>query len=57
MRISMAIMEQNGVEVGFVRVVDHDLVPGVWPDMREHGAANGRPSTGGYGEQTSSYSA
>jgi hypothetical protein len=35
----MAIMEQNGVEVGFVRVVDHDLVPGVWPDMREHGAA------------------
>jgi hypothetical protein len=57
MRISMAIMEQNGVEVGFVRVVDHDLVPGVWPDMREHGAANGRPSTGGSGEQTSSYSA
>ena len=38
MRISMAIMERNGVEVEFVRAVDHDLAPGVWPDMREHGA-------------------
>ena len=39
MRISEAIMERNGVEVDFVRAVDHDLAPGVWPDMREHGAA------------------
>ena len=39
MRISTAIMERNGVEVDFVRAVDHDLAPGVWPDMREHGAA------------------
>jgi multimeric flavodoxin WrbA len=39
MRISMAIMETNGVEVDFVRAVDHELTPGVWPDMREHGAA------------------
>ena len=39
MAISMAIMERNRVEVDFVRAVDHDLVPGVWPDMREHGAA------------------
>ena len=23
-----------------VRAVDHDLAPGVWPDMREHGAAS-----------------
>ena len=39
MRISTAIMERNGVEVDFVRAVDHDLAPGVWPDMREHGVA------------------
>jgi len=39
MRISMAIMETNGVAVDYVRAVDHDLAPGVWPDMREHGAA------------------
>jgi multimeric flavodoxin WrbA len=39
MRISAAIMERNGVEVDFVRAVDHDLAPGVWPDMREHGAS------------------
>jgi multimeric flavodoxin WrbA len=38
MRISMAIMETNGVTVDYVRAVDHDLAPGVWPDMREHGA-------------------
>jgi multimeric flavodoxin WrbA len=40
MRLSTAIMERNGVEVDFVRAVDHDLAPGVWPDMREHGAAS-----------------
>ena len=40
MRISTAIMERNGVEVNIVRAVDHDLAPGVWPDMREHGAAS-----------------
>ena len=39
MRISTSIMERNGVEVDFVRAVDHELAPGVWPDMREHGAA------------------
>ncbi len=39
MRISMAIMETNGVPVDYVRAVDRDLAPGVWPDMREHGAA------------------
>ncbi len=38
MRISMAIMETNGVAVGYVRALDHELAPGVWPDMREHGA-------------------
>ena len=40
MRISMAIVERNGVEVDLVRAVDHDLAPGVWPDMREHGAVS-----------------
>ena len=38
MRSSMAIMEANGVAVGYVRALDHELAPGVWPDMREHGA-------------------
>ena len=42
MRISMAIMETNGVAVGYVRALDHELAPGVWPDMREHGAEEGR---------------
>ena len=40
MRISMAIMERNRVEVDYVRAVDHDLAAGVWPDMREHGASS-----------------
>jgi multimeric flavodoxin WrbA len=40
MRISMEIMQRNGVAVDSVRAVDHDLAPGVWPDMREHGAAS-----------------
>jgi multimeric flavodoxin WrbA len=38
MRVSMAIMELNGVDVEYVRALDHELAPGVWPDMREHGA-------------------
>ena len=40
MRVSMAIMELNGVEVDYTRALDHELAPGVWPDMREHGAAS-----------------
>ncbi len=32
--------KRNGVEVDLVRAVDHELAPGVWPDMREHGAAD-----------------
>jgi multimeric flavodoxin WrbA len=35
---SIAIMEKLGVEVETVRAVDHDIAPGVYPDMREHGA-------------------
>ena len=37
MDVSAAIMEANGVDVEFVRAVDHDIAPGVYPDMTEHG--------------------
>jgi multimeric flavodoxin WrbA len=35
---SVALMQAQGVTVDQVRAVDHDIAPGVWPDMREHGA-------------------
>jgi multimeric flavodoxin WrbA len=35
--ISMEIMRRQGVEVELVRAVDHDIAPGVYPDMTEHG--------------------
>ena len=38
MDVSIAIMEANGVTVGQFRAVDHELAPGVYPDMREQGA-------------------
>ncbi|MPZ74659.1 MAG: flavodoxin family protein [Nitriliruptorales bacterium] len=34
---SIAIMEAQGVAVDRIRAVDHDIAPGVWPDMRERG--------------------
>ena len=34
---SIAILERNGVSVGVVRAIDHDIVTGVHPDMTEHG--------------------
>ncbi len=37
MRISMQIMEKQGVQVELIRAVDHPIAPGVYPDMREHG--------------------
>jgi multimeric flavodoxin WrbA len=40
MDVSIAIMEANGVTVDTIRFVDHDVAPGVNPDMREHGAAS-----------------
>jgi multimeric flavodoxin WrbA len=40
LRISMEIMARNGVSVDAIRAVDHDLAPGVQPDMTEHGAAS-----------------
>ncbi len=39
MDVSIAVMEANGVAIDLVRLVDHDVPPGVYPDMREHGAA------------------
>ncbi len=37
LEIPKAILEVNGVAVDEVRAVDHELAPGVYPDMREHG--------------------
>lgn len=34
---SMEIMRRQGVAVEVIRAVDHDIAPGVWPDMTEHG--------------------
>jgi multimeric flavodoxin WrbA len=38
MDVSIVIMEAAGVTVDRLRLVDHDVPPGVYPDMREHGA-------------------
>ncbi len=35
--VAIGVMEDNGVSVEVVRAVDHDLPPGVHPDMTEHG--------------------
>ncbi|PWE16658.1 flavodoxin [Marinicauda salina] len=37
MRVPAAIMETNGVAVEHVRLVDHHVANGVYPDMTEHG--------------------
>ena len=36
---SAAIMRKHGVDVDEIRLVDHDVATGVYPDMREHGWA------------------
>ena len=36
---SAHIMREHGIGVDIVRAIDHDIATGVWPDMREHGAA------------------
>ena len=33
------IFDRNGVQMEKLRAVDHDIAPGVYPDMTEHGAA------------------
>jgi multimeric flavodoxin WrbA len=40
MDVAIGIMERNGIAVDQVRAVDHDIAPGVWPDMTEHGFAD-----------------
>ena len=35
---SRALMERHGVATESLRLVDHDVATGVWPDMTEHGA-------------------
>jgi multimeric flavodoxin WrbA len=35
--LSMEIMRRQDVSVETVRVIDHDIATGVWPDMTEHG--------------------
>jgi multimeric flavodoxin WrbA len=37
MDVSRAILEKNEVSVEVIRSVDHDIAPGVYPDMTEHG--------------------
>lgn len=39
MDMSISIMEKNGVHVDAIRVVDHDVAFGVYPDMTEQGWA------------------
>jgi len=37
--VSRSIMDAQGVTTEVVRAVDHDIATGLYPDMREHGAA------------------
>ncbi|MGW8123921.1 flavodoxin family protein [Roseivirga echinicomitans] len=37
MRVSMDIMEKENVTVDHIRLVDHEVASGVYPDMTEHG--------------------
>lgn len=37
---SAAIMEKQGVKIAKIRAVDHDIAPGVYPDMRGKGWEN-----------------
>jgi len=37
MDVARSIMEANGVTTTTIRVVDHDVAPGVYPDMTAHG--------------------
>jgi multimeric flavodoxin WrbA len=37
MDLSRTIMARNGVDTEMIRIVDHEVATGVWPDMTEHG--------------------
>ncbi|MGB0120914.1 MAG: flavodoxin family protein [Solirubrobacterales bacterium] len=36
---SRNLMEKQGVDTDMIRLVDHDVATGIYPDMRKHGAA------------------
>lgn len=38
-KISQQIMDKQGVSTEVIRVIDHDIATGIYPDMREHGVA------------------
>ena len=38
--VSRKIMQKQDVGTEVIRVIDHDIATGVWPDMREHGWEN-----------------
>ena len=38
--VSRHIMDKHGVQTELIRAVDHDIATGVYPDMREQGAAS-----------------
>ncbi len=38
MSLAQGIMEKNGIETSLIRAVDYEPAPGVYPDMRQHGA-------------------
>src|SRR5690606_42059221 len=35
--LSRRIMNKEGVDTEFIRFVDHDVAPGIYPDMTEYG--------------------
>jgi multimeric flavodoxin WrbA len=37
MDISIEIMRRQGVSIDTMRAADHEIPPGIWPDMTEHG--------------------
>jgi len=37
--LSRATLERAGVDTDVIRAVDHDIAPGIYPDMTGHGAA------------------
>ncbi|MEN0651948.1 MULTISPECIES: flavodoxin family protein [Hyphobacterium] len=37
MAVAKAIMDNQGVQTEMIRLVDHPVAPGVYPDMTEHG--------------------
>jgi len=37
LELSRKLMAKHGVETEVIRVIDHDIATGVYPDMREHG--------------------